>query len=66
VKSVQNFGAGDLLEIRPPSGAAYLLPFTEENFPEIEAGLLRAAPDEALLPDALARPDSSRTDPTPG
>ncbi len=62
VKSVQNFGAGELLEIRPPVGQTYLLPFTEENFPELdaEAGLIHAAPDEAFLPEGL-----TRTDPIP-
>ena len=64
VKSVQNFGAGDLLEIRPAQGHAYLLPFTEETFPEISDSGLRAAPDEALLPEGLARLDPSRTDQT--
>lgn len=68
VKTVQNFGAGELLEIRPPSGPAYLLPFTEEIFPEIDvaAAVLTASPDEALLPDALSQPEASRTDPSPG
>lgn len=61
VKSVQNFGAGELLEIKPGEGQTYLLPFTEENFPEISARELRAAPDEALLPE---NPGASRTDPT--
>lgn len=67
VKSVQNFGAGELLEIRPPQGPTYLLPFTEDNFPELDiAGrLLRAAPDDALLPEAPTRPDATRTDPIP-
>jgi 16S rRNA processing protein RimM len=66
VKSVQNFGAGELIEVQPVSGSAYLLPFTEEIFPELDipAGLLRAAPDEALLPEAPARPDPTRRDPT--
>jgi len=62
VKAVQNFGAGELLEIRPPSGPTYLLPFTEDVVPEIDtaAGVIRAAPDDVLLPDSL-----SRTPPTP-
>jgi len=66
VKSVQNFGAGELIEVQPSSGSAYLLPFTEEIFPELDipAGLLRAAPDEALLPEAPTRPDPARPDPT--
>jgi 16S rRNA processing protein RimM len=63
VKTVQNFGAGELLEITPPMGASYLLPFTEENFPglDMDARVLTAAPDEALLPE-----DPNRTDPSPG
>lgn len=36
VLSVQNFGASDLLEIKPPSEPSYYLPFTKENVPEID------------------------------
>lgn len=63
VRSVQNFGAGELIEVQPSSGAAYLLPFAEDVFPEIDltGGVLRAAPDEALLPEA-----PTRNGPTPG
>jgi 16S rRNA processing protein RimM len=35
VKSVQNFGAGDLLEIAPPGAATWYLPFTKEAVPEV-------------------------------
>lgn len=36
VKSVQNFGAGDLLEIEPPGKApAYFVPFTLKDVPEV-------------------------------
>jgi 16S rRNA processing protein RimM len=35
VKSVQDFGAGDLLEIEPPEGASWWLPFTREAVPEV-------------------------------
>jgi 16S rRNA processing protein RimM len=35
IKSVQNFGAGDLLEIAPPSGPTWWLPFTREAVPEV-------------------------------
>jgi 16S rRNA processing protein RimM len=35
VKSVQNFGAGELLEIEPPGGATWYAPFTMANVPEI-------------------------------
>ena len=36
VAAVQDFGAGDLLEIRAPDGAEWLLPFTVEAVPEID------------------------------
>jgi len=35
IKSVQNFGAGDLLEIAPESGPTWWLPFTREAVPEV-------------------------------
>jgi 16S rRNA processing protein RimM len=36
VKSVHNFGAGDLLEIEPPGGAAtWWAPFTKQVVPEV-------------------------------
>jgi 16S rRNA processing protein RimM len=35
IKTVQNFGAGDLLEIAPPSGPTWWLPFTKEAVPEV-------------------------------
>ncbi|MBQ1543341.1 16S rRNA processing protein RimM [Caulobacter sp. CCUG 60055] len=36
IRSVQNFGAGDLLEIQPPAGAAWWLPFTREAVPTVD------------------------------
>ena len=36
VKSVQNFGAGDLLEIQPERGASWLVGFTLESVPEVD------------------------------
>jgi len=37
VKAVQNFGAGDVLEIQPPGrGASWLVAFTAETAPEID------------------------------
>jgi 16S rRNA processing protein RimM len=36
VVAVQNFGAGDLLEIRPAEGASFYLPLTVENVPTID------------------------------
>ena len=38
VKSVQDFGAGDLLEIEPPDGASWWLPFTREAVPDVRLG----------------------------
>lgn len=35
VRNVENFGAGDLLEIQPPQGASWWLPFTREAVPEV-------------------------------
>lgn len=35
VKTVQDFGAGDLLEIQPRGGASWWLPFTKEAVPEV-------------------------------
>jgi 16S rRNA processing protein RimM len=52
VIAVHNFGAGDLLEIRPASGGAtVLMPFTRETVPEVdvEGGWLRIAPPEGLF-----------------
>ena len=36
VKSVRDFGAGDLLEVAPPAGEAWWLPFTREAVPEVQ------------------------------
>lgn len=33
---VANFGAGDLLEIKPPKGASYYVPFTKTVVPEVD------------------------------
>lgn len=52
VIAVHNFGAGDLLEIRPARGGATLLiPFTRDTAPEVdvEGGWLKVVPPEGLL-----------------
>lgn len=48
VKSVQDFGAGDLLEVQPASGPSWWLPFTRETVPEVKLaeGKLIAIPPE--------------------
>lgn len=55
VAGVQNFGAGDLLEVKKPGGGAFFIPFTRADIPEIDlaARLVKAAPDEALLPEGV-------------
>lgn len=46
VKTIQDFGAGDLLEIQPRGGASWWLPFTKEAVPEVRIaeGKVIAAP----------------------
>lgn len=55
IVGVQNFGAGDLLEIgRPEGGSTVLLPFTDENVPivAIPDGRIVIDPPEGLFEDA--------------
>ena len=51
VQAVQDFGAGDLLEIQPPAaGPTWWLPFTREAVPEVrlaEGKIIAAPPGEA-------------------
>lgn len=53
VKAVQNFGAGDLLEIEPADAPAFYLPFTRAAVPEVKIaeGLLIADPPGELGDD---------------
>ena len=49
VRSVRDFGAGDLLEVAPVAGESWWLPFTKEAVPEVQmdAGRIVAVrPDE--------------------
>jgi len=50
VKEVRDFGAGDLLEIQPPTGPSWYLPFTREAVPEVRLaeGKVIAVPPEEL------------------
>lgn len=36
IKDVRDFGAGDLLEVQPETGASWWLPFTREAVPEVK------------------------------
>ena len=46
VRGVQDFGAGDLLEVKPEGGPSFWLPFTREAVPEVDiaGGRLLAVP----------------------
>ena len=49
VKSVQDFGAGDLLEVQPAQGASWWLPFTKDAVPEVripEGKVIAVRPEE--------------------
>jgi 16S rRNA processing protein RimM len=49
VRSVRDFGAGDLLEIEPPAGESWWLPFTREAVPEVSIAdrrIVGVRPDE--------------------
>lgn len=51
VIGVPNYGAGDLLEIRPASGASLLIPFIDEFVPvvDVKAGRIVADPPHGLF-----------------
>jgi 16S rRNA processing protein RimM len=53
VKAVQDFGAGDLLEIQPKAGQSWWLPFTREAVPEVRLadGKVIAAPPAVIEAD---------------
>ncbi len=53
VKTVQDFGAGDLLEIQPKGGASWWLPFTKAAVPEVRIaeGRLIADPPAVIEAD---------------
>lgn len=49
IKDVRDFGAGDLLEIQPPDGASWYLPFTRDAVPEVrlaEGKVIGVRPEE--------------------
>ncbi|MFC3079406.1 ribosome maturation factor RimM [Phenylobacterium terrae] len=49
IKSVHDFGAGDLLEIQPPDGATWWLPFTKDAVPEVrlaDGKIIAVRPEE--------------------
>jgi 16S rRNA processing protein RimM len=52
VVAVHDFGAGDLIEIRPASGQTVMVPFTAADVPvvDVAGGRLVIDPPEGLLP----------------
>jgi 16S rRNA processing protein RimM len=53
VLAVHNFGAGDVLEIAPPQGATFFLPFTRDAVPTVDMAARRLVATDAGL--ALAQ-----------
>ncbi|MDK9697593.1 MAG: ribosome maturation factor RimM [Siculibacillus sp.] len=51
IVAVPNFGAGDLLEVRPAGGQTFLLPFTRACVPvvDVKAGRVVATPPEGFF-----------------
>lgn len=51
VVNVANFGAGDLIEIRPIKGASFYVPFTDEAVPDVNLkdGFVTIDPPPGLL-----------------
>ncbi len=56
VRSVQDFGAGDLLEIQPTEGQTWFLPFTKAAVPVVDLGARRLISAEGP-PQAGGEPD---------
>ncbi|MDJ0931674.1 MAG: ribosome maturation factor RimM [Breoghania sp.] len=52
VRSIPNFGAGDMLEISPKGATTFYLPFTRKAVPEIDiaGGRIVADPPEGVFP----------------
>jgi 16S rRNA processing protein RimM len=50
VTAVHNFGAGDIIEIKPASGAPLMLSFTDANVPEVD---VKAGRIVVVLPNEI-------------
>jgi 16S rRNA processing protein RimM len=55
VVAAHNFGAGDLIEVAPLSGASFMLSFDAAMTVDVAARRLIASPDEEWLPEQLQR-----------
>lgn len=51
VIAVANFGAGDLLEVKPPKGNSFYLPFTQRSVPHVDVAkkVMTVDPPDGLL-----------------
>ena len=56
VTAIHNFGAGDIIEIAPPTGTTLLLPFTDAVVPEVDVAVGRVV---IALPEEIAGEDPS-------
>jgi 16S rRNA processing protein RimM len=59
VLAIHNFGAGDIIEIAPPSGSTMLLPFTNAVVPTVDLAGGRVVIE---LPDEIAGDEPDDTD----
>lgn len=65
IAAVHDFGAGDILEIRPAAGGpTWLLPFTRAAMPRLDVAMRVAVIDPAFL--AKPEPPRARPDDEPG
>lgn len=64
IRAVQNFGAGDLLDILAPSGISDYLPFTRAFVPtvSISGGYVIIAPPEGFLSGKTEKPPKEETE----
>lgn len=58
LKGVEDFGAGDLLDIQPKGGSSYYLMFTRENVPEVNvaAGYIVIDPPNEIVVQSEPEP----------
>jgi 16S rRNA processing protein RimM len=62
VSAIYNFGAGDMIEIRPATGDALLVPFTRTVVPAIDFAARSITVDPPLLDDSKDPDDDTDTD----
>src|SRR5690625_2444950 len=63
VRAVQDFGAGDVLEVAPPEGRSFYLPFTRQVVPKVEVAAGRLVADPPAEVSAEQAPEGSDPEP---